>query len=506
VSVAGTHVVAASYAGGAIGGASPDDHQHGPEHGRQHEVDDDRDVPPPPPVTWTPCGAPAECGRIAVPLDYAHPRGPSITLALSRVKAADAKHRVGALLVNPGGPGGSGLDLPLGLLGQAHQEGGPLAAALDRFDLIGFDPRGVGASSSVNCIDNPDAFYATDPTPDSQEEKRALIASIRAFARACLQRTGALLQHVGTVDAARDMDQIRRALGDTKISYLGFSYGTELGATYADLFPSHVRAAVLDGAVDMSLDGPGLIREQALAMERAFHVFAANCAARPSCAFYSAGDPERAFDRLLHRLDVAPEAVGARVANEGKARTVAGFALFVLPSVRPLVELGLAQAAAGDGSILLNGFDLYAERRPDGTYSNGIDATVAVNCLDYRWPRGERGYDAIAARPLAAAPRFGPTFEREYLPCAYWPFNGQDRPVPKADGAPPIVVVGSTGDPATPYEWAQAMARQLESGVLLTRVGEGHTALGVSRCIDDALATYLSRLTVPKPGTTCPSN
>jgi pimeloyl-ACP methyl ester carboxylesterase len=464
------------------------------------------EVPAPPPVAWTPCGGTAECGRVTVPLDYRHPRGRAITLADLRARAADTQHRLGVLLVNPGGPGASGLSLPLALLGVAHQEQGALAAVLDRFDLIGFDPRGVGASSAVDCIDDPDAFYATDSTPDTRDERHALIASVRAFARDCLRRTGELLAHVGTVDAARDMDQIRRALGESKISYLGFSYGTDLGATYADLFPTRLRATVLDGAIDMSLDGPQLVRQQALAMERAFHVFAANCAARPTCAFYSGGDPEGAFDKLLQRLDASPLRVGTRVANESKLRTVAGAALFGLPPFRPVLEAGLAQAAAGDGSAILAGFDLYADRQPGGTYSNSIEATVAVNCLDYRWPRAQRGYDAIVSRPLAAAPQFGPTFEREFLPCAYWPFLGRDRPVPSAAGAPPIVVVGTTGDPATPYEWAQALARQLESAVLLTRVGEGHTALGASRCIDDALAAYLGKLTVPAAGTTCPSN
>ena len=463
----------------------------------------------PAPLAWVPCTdlVGAECATLHVPMDYARPGDKRIDIALSRVPATDPTRRIGSLLVNPGGPGGAGRSLAVDLHNMLAVGAPSDREVAARFDLIGFDPRGVGASSAVEC-GSLDGLDRADYTPDDPAERVALVDTMRAFAKACKAGTGRLLQFVGTESAARDLDQIRRAVGENKLTYLGFSYGTQLGATYADLFPHRVRALVLDGAYDPASPGVESVREQAASLNAAFDTFAADCAARPECAARFPEGLGAVFDRVAERADAAPlsdPSTPGRTVTEGEFVTGLGTALFVLPAAAGFIEEGIARAEAGDGSLGARGFELYADTR-DGVRSNLSEATVAVECLDYQWPRGANGFGQIVTGTERRSPRFGQTFLREFLPCAYWTVQSTPRPAPVAVGAPPILVIGTTGDPATPYQGAQAMAKELDSGVLLTREGVGHTAYLSSRCVNDAVNAYLLTLTVPARGTTCTSD
>jgi pimeloyl-ACP methyl ester carboxylesterase len=455
-------------------------------------------------LDWQPCEDGAECATLRVPLDYAHPNDKSIDLALLRVPAGGPERRIGSLVVNPGGPGASGLTLPLALRDEAQRAGGADAEVFARYDVVGFDPRGVGDSTPVQCGD-VEAFYAPDATPDTVGERRALVDGMRNFARSCGANSKDLLSHVGTRDAARDLDRIRAAVGDEQLSYLGFSYGTTLGAAYARQFPKKVGRLVLDGAVDPRLSGIELFRQQAKSLEQSFDRFAADCAADPSCAFHSGGDSAGAFDRLVAQLDAAPlPAGGGRTLTASQAMTTVATALFER-SAWPAIANGLAAADRGDGTALLAIFDaVYAQRGPDGTYENLASAGAAVNCADYRWPRGNATYDALVTRIRRESPRFGQAFVWEALPCAYWPAATGTATTETPRRLPPILVVGTTGDPATPYAWSRALSKALPSSVLVTREGEGHTAyLGANQCIDDAVDQYLLTGAMPPTGTRC---
>jgi len=464
--------------------------------------------PNPPPLTWTPCEDNAECATLSVPLDYAHPKRKSIEIALLRTRATDPSRRIGSLLVNPGGPGDAGTPLPLSLRNAALRAGGSSAEIFSRFDVVGFDPRGVGKSTSISCGDAIKSYERADFTPTNKSEDRTLVDETRSFVRACRLNSGDLLAFVDTTSAARDMDQIRRALGESTISYLGFSYGTELGAVYADRFPKQARAFVLDGAVDPKeyLGGVASVRDQTRAIDEAFRAFATDCGARPDCRFYSGGDPVAGFDALLQSLDKQPLAVSSqpgRSITQNQLVATTALVLSGFPQTRGLLETLLAQAQAGDASGVASTYDNVFEIEPDGTRANLLEANTAIVCLDSRWPRGAAGYDALITRLNKESPRFGQTFQAGQLPCAYWPVKPKPPRAPVAKGAPPIVVVGSTGDPLTPYADAQAMAKQLSSAVLVTRDGPGHTAYQKSPCVDDVVNAYLIDLRAPAAGTSC---
>jgi pimeloyl-ACP methyl ester carboxylesterase len=456
-----------------------------------------------PELTWSDCDdSDLQCATLAVPLDYDDPAARSIDIALARRPADDADARIGSLLVNPGGPGASGIDLaeqadiffPEGLL--------------ERFDIVGFDPRGVGDSSAVDCGDRFDDFFGLDPTPDDESERQDLIDAAQEFVAECERRSGDVLPFVDTVSAARDLDLIRAALGEETISYLGFSYGTYLGATYADLFPDRVRALVLDGGVDPTLDWREQSVAQGAGFERALNAFFDECGSDEDCDFYSNGDPRGAFDELLAEIERAPlSATSAGIGRQlgpGEVMTGIAASLYDREYGWPALAIGLASARAGDGSVLLELYDIYTERNPDGTYGNLLEANAAVNCLDTPAPDDVTAYDELAAELEREAPRVGASGAYFGLLCAFWPAPAVGEPrALVAAGAPPIVVIGTTGDPATPYAWSQALASQLESGVLLTWEGEGHTATAKSDCIDDAIVDYLVNLTPPAEGTRC---
>lgn len=455
----------------------------------------------PPALDWQRCGDFFTCADLPVPLDYASPGGETIDLALIRLEARLPQRRIGALLLNFGGPGASGVEA-----GRYAPQFLP-GAILDRFDIIGFDPRGVGDSAPVDCGDDFDAYFAHDPTPDDEAERRALIDAARAFAAECEARSGAILAHVGTVNAARDMDVIRQALGEEQISYLGYSYGTLLGAVYADLFPDRVRAFVLDGAVDPERPGDELTLEQSGGFEDALTSFFAWCAADTGCPFYSAGDPAAAYDALMAAIELAPVPGDAgRFLGPGEAQSGVASALYDRDAGWPALAHALADARGGDSTRLLALFDAIVGRESDGSYSNLNEANAAVNCVDGGASGGDiRPYDEMYERLRRETPRIGASSAYLGLVCAFWPADPAPIALPlDATGAAPILVIGTLADPVTPHAWAEGLASQLESATLLSWRGEEHTAFGgKSTCIDDAVVAYLLRLELPADRTIC---
>ncbi|SFO14787.1 alpha/beta hydrolase fold [Actinomadura madurae] len=454
--------------------------------------------------TWKGCGDDFQCTTVQVPLDYSKPSGAKVGISLIRLPAQDKSARIGSLLTNPGGPGGSGIDF-------VRQAGRAFGDDLRRrFDIVGFDPRGVAASDPVRCNDGPqlDAFFATDASPDDQNETNTLGEQGKAFAERCRTKASSELPHVGTVNAARDMDVLRAALGDSKLTYYGASYGTYLGAFYAEQFPKNIRALVLDGAVDPQLSSTELLIEQAKGFETALRAFADDCVRSGGCPFGTTADTVITnIASFLAATDKKPLSSTRNSRKVTESLAVMGIArsLYV-KEYWPVLRQSLIQAMQkGDGTYLLALADEMVERKEDGSYSNQTDANMAVNCVDKPNPPDLATYGKSAEEAKRVAPRFGPFVVWGGLPCVYWPvqIKQQSKPI-TAKGAAPIVVIGTIRDPATPYKWSQSLADQLSSGVLLTFDGDGHTAyLQGNSCVNEATDKYLVTTDPPKDGTTC---
>lgn len=450
-----------------------------------------------PALAWTPCDGGFQCATLDVPLDYANPAGPTISLGLVRRPAPDPATRIGVLFMNPGGPGGSAIDLV--------EHNGVSASVRARFDLIGFDPRGVGRSAPISCHSGMTAYFAADPSPDNEAEWAAMERVAASFAGECAAKHGALLPHLGTRNAARDMDRVRAALGEETISYLGYSYGTTLGAVYADMFPNRLRAMVLDGAYDFfSVSGDEQLRRQSIGFEGALAAFLANCG--PSCPFARNGSARGGLDALLASVEAAPITVPTadRPLGPGEANLGVSFGLYSR-SYWPMLTAAITNALAGNGALLLYMADAYLQREPDGSYPGSNDVYIAVSCVDYAWPSSPAGFRAPAAIARASAPVFGaPNLLQSALPCATWSARSDPLTPPRAEGAPPIIVIATTNDPATPYVEGVAHANQLATGVLLTHVGEGHTIYGQGdACVDSVVNAYLLTLAAPVDGARC---
>ncbi|MFE9737282.1 alpha/beta hydrolase [Streptomyces sp. NPDC006477] len=457
-------------------------------------------------LTWRECGVDGfQCATLRAPLDYAKPDGPQVKLAVSRVRATGPGKRLGSLLVNPGGPGGSAV----GYL-QAYAGVGYPAPVRARYDMVAVDPRGVARSEPVECLTGPqmDAYTQVDQTPDDRAETDALSASFKKFAAGCEKRSGTILPHVSTVETARDMDILRAVLGDAKLTYVGASYGTFLGATYAELFPDRVGRLVLDGAMDPSLPAIDLNRDQTAGFETAFRAFAADCVRTPDCPLGtgSVDAAGEALKKFFRDLDAKPVPTGqSRPLGESLATTGVIAAMYD-EAAWPQLREALTRAMGGEGSGLLALADSYYEREADGTYANLMFANAAVNCLDLP-PAYQGPADVVKAVPSfeKASPVFGEGLAWAALNCTSWPTPATGKPHRiTAEGAAPILVVGTTRDPATPYKWARSLAGQLSSGTLLTYEGDGHTAYGRgSDCIDTAINTYLLEGTPPQDGKRC---
>jgi pimeloyl-ACP methyl ester carboxylesterase len=444
-----------------------------------------------------------QCGSVTVPLDYSHPDGPTIQIALARHPADVPSERIGSLVINPGGPGGSGInDLPNELLALAPE-------VLDRFDIVSFDPRGVDRSSPVTCSSGSSSTTSSgsssppqpgiDPVPTTPAARQALLSNDRAFAAQCQHYSGAILPFVGTVDAARDLDRIRAALGDTQLTYIGHSYGTLLGATYAELFPTHVRAMVLDGAIDPASTTTAYATEQAVSLESALGSFFTWCAADTGCPWRPAGDPTTALLGLIQDARTRPLTAGSGTAGPAELYD-ALLAGLESQSSWPTLAAALAAAEGGNGAPAV----AMSDRYETGGSPNAAEAEQAIDCLDHPVDRNPASYMTLAATIGQSAPVFGPLLAWGLLGCATWPDLPTRSPAPASDpGAPPILVVGTTGDPVTPYAWAVALAGELTGGVLLTWRGASHVASFYSPCVRAASAAYLVSGTLPASGTTC---
>jgi pimeloyl-ACP methyl ester carboxylesterase len=444
-----------------------------------------------------------ECATITVPQDWAasaSPGGETFEIALLRIRSDSQRDRIGSLVVNPGGPGGSGINTAVYLsFGSAF--GGLPAEVTDRFDIVGFDPRGVARSSPVKCIS--DASFGYDPDPDSQAEFNGLVGLTDRIGDACANKYGDRLRLFSTEQAARDMDAVRAAVGDQKLTYLGYSYGSLLGATYAQLFPKYVRALVLDGAVDPRQDFVAGSESQAKGFERAFANFTQWCAqSGSSCPI--GPDARAAVIVAIEKARVSPVK-----SSDGRAAT-AGWVFYAIVSSL-YTEAGWEELATaidkierGDPTGVFELADAYAERDEDGDYSNLFDANLAVNCADQEERASVQQVRELQGQWRTKYPLFGAPLAVGMLSCTNWPAPRDPYPTGPADGAPPILVVGTTGDPATPYEQTAKLAEMIGVGRVLTWEGEGHTAYPQTRCITDAVNRYLIDLTVPQEGKRCP--
>ncbi|MFI6318134.1 alpha/beta hydrolase [Nonomuraea sp. NPDC050556] len=455
-------------------------------------------------LAWSDCGGGFQCAKLSVPLDYARPGKEKITISVIRLPAS-GRNRIGSLVLNPGGPGGSGVQYAKSAKSVVTD------GVRQRFDIVGFDPRGVGDSTPVRCLSGKqlDAYMAVDSTPDTKAEVRELKDASKLYGQACQAKAGKLLAHVGTEDAARDMDVLRAALGDKGLTYLGKSYGTYLGATYADLFPKKVRALVLDGAVDPTLPFITMNGVQARGFETAFEAFAKDCFAAGDCPFTgrTVKSAYAELAKLLKAADTKPlrNTQDSRRINESIVITGVLTPLYD-HAAWPVLRQALANGFKGDGTILLRIADIYFERDPDGSFSNQNDANTAINCLDRSYPASPEAYARKVAKAVKKAPHFGPYVAGGVMPCAYWPVRskGTDKPL-RAKGSGPIVVVGTLRDPATPYAWAQALAKQLDAGVLISYDGDGHTAYKTnSTCVDRLVDAYLIGQSAPAEDISCP--
>jgi len=452
-------------------------------------------------LDWRDCGG-SDCARLRVPLDYDDPDGESIRLAVLRVRATDRGNRVGQLVVNPGGPGGSGVQY-------ASAAGFVFGETVTRyFDVVGFDPRGVGQSTPLECMDTEqtDELVAADPDPDDPREARRLDDLIKAFGEGCLRESGDLARHMSTVEVARDLDILRAALGERQLDYFGASYGTLIGATYADLFPKNVRRMVLDGAVDPSLSNDALNLGQARGFETALRAYLASCVEAGCVLGDSVDEAARGVRRFLDDVDAEPlDTADDRELTSGLATLGIWMPLYV-KEYWPQLTQALAQAIEnGDGSGLLRLADQYTSRGPDRYLDNSLEALYAVNCLDHGDSIPTSEVPSHFADFEREAPTFGRAFAYSLSTCSVWPVrSGNSTEAMDAAGAAPIVVIGTTRDPATPYEWAEAMAGQLESGVLISRDGDGHTGFRQgNRCVDEAVEQYLVRGKAPRADLDC---
>jgi len=454
----------------------------------------------------TPTGISYACATIEVPRDWSAPgAGGTFEIALIRARSDEQRDRIGSLVVNPGGPGVPGVDTAVALT-LGSPAGGLPEEILRRFDIVGFDPRGVGRSSPIRCVSDTDwdTAFGADPDPRGDAGFADLVALSERIGERCGARYGAQLRLYSTRQAARDMDAVRVALGDERLTYLGYSYGTLLGATYAQLFPRHVRALVLDGAIDPGQDLVSGSRTQARGFEQALAAFTRWCAAVPAqCPI--APDSRAVIMNEIERARAAP------VSDPDGRRATPGWVFYAL--VASLysetgwtgLATAISQLRGDDPRGVFQLADQYTGRRPDGTYSNLFDANLAVNCVDGQSPPDVAEIRRLQTQWRRDYPMFGAALAVGMLTCAYWPGGRDPYPAGPAAGSPPILVVGTTGDPATPYEQAPRLAETLGVGVVLTWEGEGHTAYPQTSCVTEAVNAYLIDLAVPSDGLRCPA-
>ncbi len=465
-------------------------------------------------IDWTDCsdqakknagqlvaGLDYECGTVSVPADWHSPNnGKKFQIALMRVHKRSASDQIGSLLVDPGGPGGSGVELasylPLELPG----------TIMDNFDIVGFDPRGVGGSTpAIDCVSDAslDKALGADPDPQSQADFDAYAAIWTQVGTECQQKFGTDLSLFSTEQAARDMDAIRAALGDEKLTYLGYSYGTLLGAVYAQLFPTHVRALVLDGAIDPTLTGAAAVESQLGGFEHAFDQFADWCK-QQNCPI--APDPRAAVAAAMAKARTSPvTGKDGRQATAGWINTAVAESLYS-QQLWPVMAQGIKDLSSNNATRVFQLADEYGDRDSSGHYGSLLKAFQVIGCDDDDSKTTTAQIRDLQSQWRTKYPLFGAGFATGLVSCQQWPATRDPYPTGKANGAPPILVVGTVNDPATPYAQAGALATMLGNGSeVLTWQGQGHTAYPQTTCIRTNVDSYLIDLTVPPTNTVCPA-
>jgi pimeloyl-ACP methyl ester carboxylesterase len=464
-------------------------------------------------LPWAGCGltneavvAGVQCASVDVPLDHDDPAGAQVQIALARVPATDPAQRIGSLFFNPGGPGGAAVEY-LQSAGAAQ-----FATLNQRFDIVAFDPRGVGKSSpAIDCTVAP----PSGPRPNPVDvDVAALLAEAQLYVDSCVDDNGPILAHVSTANVARDLDVLREAVGDEQLSYVGYSYGTFLGATYAALFPDRYRALVLDGALDPEqyiADPVTFSSEQAAAFEEALDRFLAACAAdQGACSGFGGADPVTAYDELLAGAAATPIPAGRYIDDPRPVTPDVVLSVTAQLLYRKqtwgLLAAALSEAEVGDASLLRALMAQFVERRaPDGTPDAFVDRLNAIAAVERHWPRDVDSYLERGPQERADHPHFGDAWSEVLF--ALWPVRDEDAyagPFTVAPSSPAPLVIGTTHDPATPYAGSTALVEQQGNARLLTMDGDGHTAYGGnSACIDRATEAYLTDLTLPAEGTVC---
>ncbi len=459
-------------------------------------------VPPPAPIDWQPCkDSSLQCATLQAPLNYADPLGEQVELALIRQPARDPAHRIGVLIVNYGGPGNTGIDR------LRDRAAGYPAAIQNDFDLISFDPRGVKYSTpELLCQDDSaPPVPQVQPWPVTDQDWQDVeTAAKNGLATTCETSGGDILPYLGTENVVRDLDRLRQALGEDKISFWGESYGTVIGQIYADEYPQHIRSMVLDGVVDPNLSGEDWAKDQALGFEGALQRFFAYC--RSISCITSGIDPATALDDLIAQAKEHPIESGAShdatTIDIYQAMLQAMYSSGAWPNFAKFINEGLS----GNGNEIVGLADAYAQPQANGTYDNWSEVNAAVNCVDRDFPRDPNAVKDIGMRLAAVAPHFGAPIIQGYGACTFWPVPAQPLHAGPAATAPPILLVASTGDPFAPYKEAVTVAKRMDSAVLLTYDGESHPSYlhGVS-CVDDIVNAYLIDGTMPAPNTVCGS-
>jgi pimeloyl-ACP methyl ester carboxylesterase len=465
-------------------------------------------------IHWQSCRRGFECASLPVPVDYATPNGEQTTIAISRRRALDPVHRIGSLVFNFGGPGDPGAETLRGYVASVPR------SIQDRYDLVSFDPRGTGGSRAIDCVSDKvaDRLYAADPTPTTDAELRAFYDGTEGdvdFIAGCIAKNGSWLARVGSRNVARDLDRLRAALGSDRLDYLGYSYGTVIGSVYAQEFPGHVGRMVLDGPVDFSADQEGDLDDATASFERALGAFLRHCAASDACSFRSDGHPRAALRALRDRFEngLTLPTYGPNGRRETRRAGVAAFYTGVLSSLYdkefgwPNLADALHLARRGDGTFLQLLADSYNGRRDDGTYDSLAESSAIIVCADQPDPlepydqfvdeyhQAQQDFPFLGGYatdvPIGCDPRLPHPTETEVL---------GDVRVSDID---PVLIVGTTGDPATPYHGAKELVRRLDGSRLLTFVSTEHTAYPKNPCINKAVDNYLLSGRLPRVGTRC---
>lgn len=463
-------------------------------------------------LAWKTCNQGFQCATLKVPIDYDDQKLGTFDIAVIRYRDANQHDRIGSLVINPGGPGVSGIDYALNAQYILNPD------VLERYDIVGFDPRGTGRSSPITCLNSPeqDEFFSSDPKPDSRAEFVKALTQTQNFVNKCLAKTE-FLEYYSTRNAALDMELLRQGLGDKKLNYMGFSYGTYLGTLYAQRYPQKVGRFVLDGAIHPSMSISQQMLVQAAGFDQALKNFITDCSHHKNCPLPPSATPQF-FTDLFDRVSTQPLAstVGENIRSVTEALVVTGTAaaLYENESGWPLLRIAIEEALAGNGTTFAKLADGYNGRNSDGTYhDNQNDANIIIDCLDWHESYSNEYIRTHARKYATVAPVFGPYLAYSGVTCNFLN-EAINRTVITTDQntvqiqftATPILIIGTTQDPATPYVWAQALNRYIKGSRLVTFHSEGHTGYGRgSACVDDAVDKYLTTGAIPPKNLICRS-